>query len=148
MCETRISARKSVFFYFIIFFFPVFGRAWGMQNFLCQESNPCCSSDNIRSLTSRPPGNSFLYFLEQVYQGRNYPFKISSSIMFSMFIEMCSYHYSTILEHTYHSQKIVYAHFQSFSIPTQSPAQPLGNLLCTKAAFFFFFRRFPIDELI
>ena len=49
----------SYFFYCpSTFFFFAGSHTRGMQKFLSQGSNPSCSSDNIRSLSGRPPGNS------------------------------------------------------------------------------------------
>ena len=50
--------------------FPFIGCTQGMWKFLGQGWNPCHSSDNTRSLTVRPSGNSkntfsfFLFFLQ------------------------------------------------------------------------------------
>ena len=41
-----------------LFFFFFNGCANDMQKFPDQKSNPCHSSDDARSLTDRPPGNS------------------------------------------------------------------------------------------
>ena len=46
------------------------GHAWGMWKFLGQGSNPShSSSDNAKSLTTRPPGNSstILFWLPKLY---------------------------------------------------------------------------------
>ena len=63
---TRNSTRREIKHFNYIFW--IFGGcALGMKKFLGQGSNLCHSSDNARSLTARPLGNShfqdfFLFF--------------------------------------------------------------------------------------
>ena len=45
----------------------IFGRTCRMHKFPSQGSNPCHSSDNIKSLSTRPPGNSYNNFEINIY---------------------------------------------------------------------------------
>ena len=45
-------------------FIYLFSHSHSMHKFLGQGSNPCQSSDNTGSLTSKPPGNPKLYLLK------------------------------------------------------------------------------------
>ena len=49
---------KAEVFNFILLLLLVSGHTRGMQKFLGQGSKPSYSSDNAKSLTARPPGNS------------------------------------------------------------------------------------------
>ena len=57
----------TIYSFLFIYFF---GHSHGMQKFLGQGSNPGHSSDNARSLTAQPPGNSLscLKFAARVFQ--------------------------------------------------------------------------------
>ena len=57
--HTKVHATWVFFFFFFLF-------AHGMQNFLGQGSNPCHSSDNVGSFTTRPPGNTLWFCLSEV----------------------------------------------------------------------------------
>ena len=69
----RTQVLFPFYFQWIKLFFFFFGQAGGMQRFPGQGSNPCHShglshsSDNTRSLTTRSPGNSQLFFSVQFF---------------------------------------------------------------------------------
>lgn len=71
-------------------------------------------------------GQGFLFFFKHHYWGIIYiqlPIvnKGFNKIIFSEFIELCKYHFSSILEHFHHPQKFPYDHFQSILIFTAAP---------------------------
>ena len=64
MCFENIFSNSvgCLFNLFFFFFFFFFGCDHGMWKFLGQGSIPSHSNDNAKSLTTRPPGNSFTLF--------------------------------------------------------------------------------------
>ena len=62
-----LNELKSILLYDFFFFFDHTHKMW---KFPGQGLNPCHSSDNARSLTNRPPGNSYY---DQILKTGPYP---------------------------------------------------------------------------
>ena len=54
----RVFFSLALLLFLCIYFF-IFGCIWGVEKFPGQELNPNHSIDNTKSLTPRPPGNSY-----------------------------------------------------------------------------------------